>query len=305
MKKRVNIYAPLLRVGGAATVARQLTKTLKENDYDARDIHTIGGYFLEPFSAPITHSILPFLHPLRGKYILWIVGVYTEEPLIWSKMYPLAIKSADTVVVACHFLQEKLNLKNALVIPNGVEKPSWFKQDYQLIDKKPTIGTLTGYSLYEKARGVIDLAKVIKKTGKDVKLLVGGTPGTYYDSVKSDVEKIGIDCEFLGFIEKETFFNKIDIFAYYSHQDVLSLALLEAMSRGLPTLSNPVGGTAEAYNKDTIDLMTGDIDKYAEVLSSLIESADLRKKYGLLQKESAVDHQWDSIVKKWIDIYEC
>jgi len=304
MKKRVNIYAPLRRVGGAATWARQLTQSLNENGYDAHDIHSIGGYLLEPLSAPITHSILPFPHPLRGKYILSLVGVYTEEPLIWSRLYPMAIRSADTVVLGSRFLQEKLNIKNAEIIPNGVEKPNWHKQDYQLIDKKPTLGVLTGFSLYEKARGVIDLANIIKKIGADVKLVVGGTPGAFYEPIKAEVEKIGIDCDFLGYIEKDEFFKKIDIFTYYSHQDVLSLALLESMSRGLPTISNPVGGTAEVYSKETDDLLGTTPKKYAETLSALLSSVESRKKYGNLQRESATDHQWQNLVKKWIEVYE-
>lgn len=300
--KRINIYSPL-RFGGVRAWSLQLTQKLEQLGYSANDIHSIPGYVLQPFSTPLTHSTLPFPRPIRGKYIMTVHGVYTEEPLLWSKLYPYAISTADVVTVPCRFLKEKLKLKNAQIIPNGIKKPLWTKKSYILIDTKPTLGILTNFSFLNKAKGLIELAKILNSIPVKVKLLIGGKPDKYFNEIKTEIIKLGIDCEFLGFCNKDDFCKKIDIFTYYSGQDVFSIALLEAMSYGIPCISNDIGGTPEMYNNKTKDLLVSNNKKYSEVLSELISSEKLRKKFGTFQRERASDFYWDNIISKWIEIY--
>ncbi|MFA7252991.1 MAG: glycosyltransferase family 4 protein [Patescibacteria group bacterium] len=299
---KVNIYSTLSG-GGVKVWALQLSNELSKLRIDNKVIDTLPGYFLQPFRTGVTHSTLPFSHPLRGKYILTLQGIFTEEHLIWSKLYPFAISQADTVTVPCRFLQEKLQLKKAMIIPNGIETPTWTKTDYHLKGDRPTLGILTGFSFLNKARGLIDLAEIVKTLDGKVKLLIGGNPGIYFDRIKAEVIKTGIDCEFLGFCDKEDFYQKIDIFTYFSHQDVFSIALLETMSRGIPVISNNVGGTKDMFDSKTNDLLVNNNKDYTEVLSSLISSEELREKYGQLQGMKCQEFYWENIIPKWIETY--
>lgn len=302
-KTKVKIYTPL-HFGGPTAWGQSLCKALNRNNVEAELRNSLSSYLLEPFNTGVSHSTLPFfIHPVKGKYVLTIHGIYTEEPLLWSKLYPRAIKIADTVTTSCNFIKERFNLKDAIVIPNGTDKPSWTKKDYELINEIPTLGILSGFSFLNKAKGLIDLAKAIKKMGIKVKLLVGGTSGVFFDEVWSEVMKVGVDCEFLGFCNPHDFLKKIDIFTYYSHQDVSSIALLEAITSGVPVMTNDIGGNAEMFDGELMKLVASSVDQYTAILSELVKSKSTREKYGKLQLEKTTRLYWDNIIPDWKKVY--
>lgn len=298
---KVNIFLPH-NPGGVTSWGKDLSAALNNSGCNSTIKNSIKDYLLEPFSSPVTHSALPFFHPLRGKYIITLHGIYPEEPIIWSKLYPTAIKTADVVTTSCEFLRQRLNLKNALIVPNGTNKPHQIKTDFELKSKKPTLGILTGFSFYNKARGVVELAKIIKALDTPMKLYIGGS-GKYLEVVKQEVKRIGIDCKFLGFCDKNKFYKKIDIFTYFSYQDVSSIALQETMALGIPCISNNAGGNPELFNGGLEELVANNSKQYCEILKELVKSKKIREKFGKRQIKNMSLRYWDNVVNLWKDIY--
>lgn len=76
--------------------------------------------------------------------------------------------------------------------------------------------------------------------------------------------------------------SKADVFVLPSYNEGLPMALLEAMSWGLPVITTPVGGIPEVVTHTQTGLLVnpGDISQLAEAVQSLIEDESLRVKLG-------------------------
>ncbi|GAG75482.1 unnamed protein product, partial [marine sediment metagenome] len=215
--KGINFY--LFKSKGGPTIwGINLANALRKKDYQVTiysdALSHIKGYIKGPFSCPIIHSVLPFPYPFRGKYILTIHGDFRREKHLLSRLYPWAIKKADFVTVPSLFLKKALDLKKALVIPNGIVQPRNKKFSYQLNRNKPVIGIMTSFHFRNKSDGIIVLAKVIKKVIPSAKLLIAGE-GSLLNYYIQKVQEIGIDAKFLGYCGKDSFFDKLDIFSFY------------------------------------------------------------------------------------------
>ena len=301
--KRINFY--LFKSKGGPTIwGINLANALRKKDYQVTIYSNIFNYIKEPFSYPtIIHSTLPFPYPFRGKYILTIHGDFRREKHLLSRLYPWAIKKADFVTVPSLFLKKALNLKKALVIPNGIVQPRNKKSSYQLNKNKPVIGIMTSFHFRNKSDGMIVLAKVIKKVIPSAKLLIAGE-GSLLNYCIQKVQEIGIDAKFLGYCEKDSFFDKLDIFAYYSFFDNQPMSLLEAMAYGLPVLSNNVGDVPNMMNGPLKKYVAENQNHYEEILSRLIKSEIERKNDAKLANKRAKDFAWDNIIGDWIKLYE-
>ena len=167
---KVDILTPI-RFGGPQKWGDDLVRALKQEGVEARNIHNFWGIIKRFFytNADIIHSTLPLFFNLQGKnIILTIHGDYRKEKNIWKYFWPLAIKRTDRITVPTEFLKSELNLEDAVVISNGI-----FLEDYKPIkyNKGGTlqIVTVTGFSFWDKARGVIELLKILEEAKKKTK----------------------------------------------------------------------------------------------------------------------------------------
>lgn len=81
----------------------------------------------------------------------------------------------------------------------------------------------------------------------------------------------------------------LDIFAFPSLSEGLSIALLEAMAAGLPCVVTDVGGNAEAVVEGETGFVVppGDSSGFKAALSRLLQDGNLRKKLGAAGKNRA------------------
>ena len=73
-----------------------------------------------------------------------------------------------------------------------------------------------------------------------------------------------------------------DIFIAHSKNEALGIAILEAMSAGLPVITTDSGGTSEIISnsgQNGILVEFGDVQRYAEGLALLINDSRLRRRY--------------------------
>jgi glycosyltransferase involved in cell wall biosynthesis len=77
-------------------------------------------------------------------------------------------------------------------------------------------------------------------------------------------------------------------FVLPSYNEGLPMALLEAMSWGLPTISTPVGGIPELVipNQNGLSIQPGDVQQLSAAMKSLIEDEVLRRFLGDAARES-------------------
>ena len=143
-------------------------------------------------------------------------------------------------------------LDRVRVIPNWLE-PETKLRDTPLTHNPgaPVRFCFTGWMV--QAKGVtelIDAATQLHAAGKNFKLtLMGG--GTLLDQLQAQVEERGLgDCVTLtGWMDPAMVgpvLEKMDVFVLPTYAEGFPNALMEAMSKGLPAISTPVGGIPDS-----------------------------------------------------------
>jgi glycosyltransferase involved in cell wall biosynthesis len=206
------------------------------------------------------------------------------------------------MTVPSMFLKKELGIQSALVIPNGVDIPRKIKTSYALAEKSPTIGILTNFHFRPKAEGVVRLARIIRNTTADAKLVVGGS-GSFLEEYMKKTTAIHANTEFLGRCEKEDLFSRIDIFAYYSLFDNQPNAILEAMASGLPVLSNDIGAVREIMEGALRKYLCGNEDSYRKTILELVSSEEERRRCATSALARAHDFDKDAIIRKYTELY--
>jgi glycosyltransferase involved in cell wall biosynthesis len=112
----------------------------------------------------------------------------------------------------------------------------------------------------------------------------------YYRECQALVKRLDLSekIKFIGHSDNMLdLYRKADIFVLSSRSEGVPLALLEAMSCGLPSVCTAVGGVPEIL-PDTITgflVPPGDIDCLASKISTLLDDPELRKKMGIRARE--------------------
>ncbi|MDA9817916.1 glycosyltransferase [Flavobacteriaceae bacterium] len=137
------------------------------------------------------------------------------------------------------------------------------------------IGILSRIELIGKGYDVlIQAIKCLKKDGYNVQLIVGGDEGEI-NLLKSivDKENLTADVVFKGWIlDKESFFNNIDIFCMPSTHETFGLSYLEAMKYSIPCIASDTDGALEIFT-DNVDGIIIKKDKDKKIISKSIVNA--------------------------------
>lgn len=306
MDKKKTICVITFTQGGPRVWAENLVKHLKKRGYNTEIYY--GRYrqhILKQFKYyDIIHSVMPVPYPLTKKYVLTIHGNYKEENSILAKiLYPIMALRADVVTIPSRFLQEKLQIKNIKIIPNGIDLPSDKKTSYIMKGEEPVIGVLTNFNFRPKAEGLIRLAKIIQNISPKIGLVIGGS-GKFFEEYKKIILKKHENTKFLGHCDKKELFNQIDIFAYYSMLDNQPLAVLEAMAYGLPVVSNDVGAIREMMTGGLKKYVANNEREYKKILKELINSKEEREFNAKEAIKKSQDFSWEKIVERFIKLYE-
>jgi glycosyltransferase involved in cell wall biosynthesis len=175
---------------------------------------------------------------------------------------------------------------NVCVMNNTVALPA------EVVDVSKTPVSFLYLGVLVKRKGVIDLLKTVAKL-KDTGVLdehsavfnIGGT-GECEAELKTFVEEHKLnDCvQFLGWIDGEEKKKQLlnnEILVLPSYNEGLPIAILEALSYGMPIVATNVGSVAEAVHNGENGFLyeAGDIDALFNSLKEMIESPEIRKAY--------------------------
>lgn len=131
---------------------------------------------------------------------------------------------------------------------------------------------------------VFDAVKILKESGKNIKLLiVGGDDGTYRRKLEAETVDKGIRDKVVFAGEKEDvpdFLSIADTFVMASLWEGLPNSLLEAMQAGLPVVATKVGGIPEVVRHNENGLLVNPKDgrALADAIESLIKDEALGRR---------------------------
>jgi len=132
----------------------------------------------------------------------------------------------------------------------------------------------------DEPKGALDVLAAAGRTrDAGVRWVLGGTGGAETNIRLAGFENVRL----LGFIDDtEAYLSALDAYVQASHREGLSLALLEAMRAGLPSLATRVGSTEFAVRHDHEGLLfaPGAVDDLVAHALSLKDSPTLRRRLG-------------------------
>ena len=108
--------------------------------------------------------------------------------------------------------------------------------------------------------------------------------------------------------QRDVLLAKSDVFVLPSYNEGLPMALLEAMSWGLPVITTPVGGIPELVNSQENGLLVtaGDIHQLTAAMELLINHEELRVALGAAARDSVLQfdsrHYCDLLVQVYFSI---
>lgn len=162
-------------------------------------------------------------------------------------------------------------------------------------------------------KGVFELARAFAQVSDalpGLALVYAGT-GSGVEETRRLTAQLGLGgrTEFTGWLEaerKRTALAGATIFVLPSFVEGMPMALLEAMSWGLPVIATPVGGVPEIVTNEVDGLLVppGDVDALAAAISRLMGDPWLRERLGRAARETvAARFSLDSAFERLLGIY--
>ena len=198
---------------------------------------------------------------------------------------------ADKVIVlseewAEFFGKNVCDSRKIEVLYNGVVMPEYEKKDYS--DHNVLMLGRLG-----ERKGTYDLLKaipIVLRSIPDAIFYLGGDGDV--EQCKKIVEENGLGehVVFLGWVRdgvKEEQFKNCSTFILPSYHEGMPMAVLEAMSYGLATISTNAGGIPQIIEQGVsgIRVEAGDVEAIAETLIDVLKDEDKRKALGVFGRE--------------------
>lgn len=241
-------------------------------------------HFSEPPSA---FRKLLFMYPsiLFGKKVVLHFHSFSPDTTINSRfrnVYKWMFNKADAVVVLSNYWKEQVsqlmgNSKRLYIIHNPAQCSSLRSVKTNTILFAGTLSKRKGY------RDLIEAFSFVCRWHKDWKLIMAGNGDI--EGAANLVKSLGISNRvfFAGWVEgekKAQLFRSASIFCLPSYAEGFPMAVIDAMSYGIPVVSTPVGGLLDVFveNEDVLIVKPGGVKELAMKLDMLILSPSIGDK---------------------------
>jgi glycosyltransferase involved in cell wall biosynthesis len=221
---------------------------------------------------------------------------YDELPQIIKAGLSWSFCKSTRFIVLSHswkkFYMENFGLEEdqVTVLPNPVELPK--KNIRQINSEKVTFLFLGRIG---KRKGVFDLiaavAAIPLAQRQKVELIIAGDGER--EKARELIKELNLISQikvldWLDEAQRDLLLAKVDVFVLPSYNEGLPMALLEAMSWGLPVITTPVGGIPELITSAENGLLVtpGSVDELSVAMQSLIIDQELQQRLGVNARES-------------------
>lgn len=233
--------------------------------------------------------------------------------------YALAISEVikRNLLDTCPLAEEKiLLLHNAVDTqkfdPDKIDKHK-VRNEFHFADDEIVVGMLARFSPGKGHEEVLFAAEKLNEKFSNLKFLIVGEASRGEEDYANQIKKLAVEKKlknivFAGFrSDTPEVLAALDIFCFPSHSEAFGIALVEAMSMGVPSVcSNSDGILDIAIDGETSFLFEKQNgNDLAEKLERLILSKEKREQFGKTSRERAVDYfDIDFLTEKVISIYK-
>lgn len=273
-------------------------------------VHT-HGYF-----ADIIGSVTSHLHNIP--HIATCHGFISNDInlKIYSMLDKLSLRFCDRIIavsdqIRMELLGDGIRESNIITIANAVENSLGEDEIAALrIEKRRQLAISKGEIIIgyvgrlSGEKGIEYLIKagaILRGKNKSFKICIIGD-GKERKELEKVSSKMGLEdfILFTGFLsDVERWYPAFDVFVLPSLTEGTPMALLEAMSHGLPVIASKVGGVPDIVKSGTNGLLVrpGNAPEIADAIYMLYEDENLRLKLG---REALATVQIQYSVEQWI-----
>ncbi len=202
-----------------------------------------------------------------------------------------------------------------IFIPNGAEGDpvagTEFLREHSLREKRYVL-TVSRLVAHKGIHYLVKAFEDLEDTGRlpnNFKLVVVGTHAETPE-YEQYLKMISVGRENILFLGERTgaelaeLFTNAAVFVQPSEDEGLSIALLEAMSYGLPIVASDIPGNREALDGAGAYFRTKDVDSLKQELAYMLNRPDEMEIYGKLARGRAKGaFSWEAIASQTLDVY--
>ncbi len=132
----------------------------------------------------------------------------------------------------------------------------------------------------------LDAAAIVRKSYPETRFIILGE-GPYRPNIERRIEELELQntVSLIGAVEDVVpYLASMDIACLTTDGESFSNSILEYLAAGLPVVATEVGGNIEALKENGFLFPPGDLEKFVELLTDLIEDKELRQRAGAAGK---------------------
>jgi glycosyltransferase involved in cell wall biosynthesis len=307
--KLVKSYAPKRK--SLEAILHTFVSLLKARTFnpDVVHIHAIGPSLLTPVARLLGYRVVITNHGPEYDRQKWgkvaksvlrlgekVGGIFANEVIVISTIIQEIVRER------CH--------REANLIFNGVNFPKKSEETRFLEENGIDPGKyVLAVARFVPEKGLHDLIEAYKKVKSDFKLVIAGDADhetSYSTNLKNSAMR---DPRIIltGYITGEALnqvYSHASLFVLPSYHEGLPIALLEAMSYGLPVLVSDIPANKEVPLLEKRYFRCGDVENLRKKMEGLLETNTAEEERQSIHKQIQKNYNWDTIAEQTIRVYE-
>lgn len=275
------------------------------------------------FSAPVWYrgKIVVTIHDLIAIKFGQDIPFYSRQ--FFGKWMPFSYRYADRIIaISEHTKKDIINIlkipeEKITVIYEAADEACKFVTDKKIINRVKEKYNITGdYLIHigtinprKNLEFLIKVFSQVVKTHPDMKLVITGKKGWYYEGLFELVEKLDLakSVVFTGYIEDEekpALYTGAKIFLFPSIYEGFGLPILESMACRTPVISSNTSSLPELMGDAGILLDPKDKTGWVNEINRLLSNETLRQKFIDKSSHQLGKFSWDKCAKETIKVYK-
>jgi len=275
---------------------------------DIVHIHTVGPGLVVPFARILGLKVVFTNHGPDYDRQKW--GCIARAMLRLGEY--MGGRFADEVIVISATIGDIIRKRcgrQPVLIPNGVEIPEKSAaNDYlEKIGVRPG-GYILAVSRFVPEKGLDLLIEAFKGAATDLKLVIAGDADhvtRYSQSLKKEMaqDRVIVGTGYITGDALNQVYSHARLFVLPSYHEGLPIALLEAMSYGLPVLVSDIPANKEVDLPAERYFRRGDVVDLKKKMKALLQKGLSAEEQKTIRGEIEKKYNWDKIAQQTIEVY--